>query len=120
MQEAQDYTESLKKPEGQFSLGSPYQKMLENRKRYENGEITQEKYLEETERLWGEANQEYGVFEEGEKANAPFSTPKAVAENKPVERFTRTILETGKLTDEMLEGIEEKVLLGDFDFICLY
>ena len=120
MQEAQDYTESPKKPEGQFSLGSPYQKMLENRKRYENGEITQEKYLEETERLWGEANQEYGVFEEGEKANAPFSTPKAVAENKPVERFTRTILETGKLTDEMLEGIEEKVLLGDFDFICLY
>lgn len=36
--------------------------------------------------------------------------------DKPTERFIKTIIETGTLTDEMLEGMHEKLLLGDFSY----
>jgi hypothetical protein len=84
--------------------------------RHKNSEITNEEYLEETDKLWGKANETYGAFETGENAKAPIATPTAVAEDKPTERFTRNIIETGKLTEEMLQGMEEKVLLGDFSY----
>lgn len=115
-EEGENYSETDEKGEGSFSLGSPAQQMRENRKKYESGEITQEEYKEETDNLWGKANETYGMFETGENANAPIATPKAVADDKPTERFTRTIIETGKLTEEMLEGMEEKVLLGGFSY----
>lgn len=83
-------------------------------KRHKNGEITNEEYLEETDKLWGEALSTYGAIPEGENAKAPIPTPKAVAKDKPTELFTRSLIETGKLTDEMLQGVEEKVLLGGF------
>lgn len=99
-----------------FSIATPAQQQRENLDKYERGEITREEYLEETDRLWGEANETYGVIPEGEKANAPIATPQAVAEDKPTRRFARTIIETGELTDEMLVGMEEEVLLGDFSY----
>ncbi len=114
--ETQDYSDSEENGEGSFSLGSPAQQMRDNLKKYESGEITKEEYLEETDRLWGEANETYGMLPQGENAKAPIATPRAVAEDKPTKRFTRTIIETGTLTDEMLEGMEEKVLLGDFSY----
>ncbi len=115
-EEDDNYSETPQKTEGQFSLGSPAQQMRDNLKKYESGEITREEYLEETDRLWGKANETFGAFETGENAKAPIATPTAVAEDKPTERFTRTIIETGKLTEEMLQGMEEKVLLGDFSY----
>lgn len=102
--------------DSQFSVGSPMQIARENLIKYENGELTREQYLEENERLWGEAIEKYGSIEEGEDADAPIATPKAVGEGKLTERFVRTIIETGKLTDETLENIEEKVLVGDFSY----
>ena len=84
--------------------------------RHKNGEITNEEYLEETDKLWGKANETYGMLPQGENAKAPIATPKAVAEDKPTERFTRTIIETDTLKAEMLQGMEEKVLLGDFAY----
>ncbi len=116
MQETEDYSENLPEGKRSFSLGSPAQQMRDNLKKYESGEITREEYLEETDRLWGKANETFGAFETGENAKAPIATPTAVAEDKPTERFTRTIIETGKLTEEMLQGMEEKVLLGDFSY----
>ncbi len=109
-----NYSDISEETVGSFSLGSPAQQIRDNLKRYESGEITQEEYIEETERLWGEANSTYGIIEQGENAKAPIATPQAIDEKSPTERFTRTIIETGALTSEMLEGIEEKVLLGDF------
>ena len=100
----------------QFSSGSPSQKARENLKKYENGEMTREEYLAATDELFGEANQGFGIIPQGENAQAPIATPKAVAEDKPTERFTRTIIETGKLSEEMLQGMEEKELLGDFAY----
>ena len=102
--------------DGPFSVGSPMQQARENLKKYENGELTREQYLEENEQLWGEAIEKYGSIPEGENADAPIATPKAVDEGKLTERFVRTIIETGRLTDETLENIEEKVLVGDFSY----
>ena len=99
-----------------FSMPSILQQARENLDKYERGEMTREEYLEATDELWGKANENQGVLPQGENAQAPIATPKAIAEDKPTERFTRTIIETGKLTDEMLQGIEEKVLLGDFSY----
>ena len=93
---------------------STLQRNLYNR--HKNGELTNEEYLEETDKLWGKANETYGMLPQGENAKAPIATPKAVAEDKPTERFTRTIVETDTLKAEMLQGMEEKVLLGDFAY----
>lgn len=98
--ENDNYSESPQKTKGQFSLGSPAQQMRDNLKKYESGEITREEYLEKTDELWGEANETYGMIPQGENAKAPIATPQAVDEDKPTERFTRTIIETGKLTDD--------------------
>lgn len=38
--------------------------------RHKNGEITNEEYLEETDELWGKANETYGIIPEGENAKA--------------------------------------------------
>lgn len=84
--------------------------------RHKNGELTNEEYLEETDKLWGKANVEYGSFPQGEKAQLNMPVPMAVAEDKPTERFVRTIIETDSLKGDMLEGIEERVLLGDFSY----
>ena len=91
---------------------------MENLARYKRGEISREEYLQNNDRLWGEANKKYGAIEQGEKSQTPMpiAVPKAVAEDMPTERFARTFVETGKLTDEMLEKFEEKVLLGDFSY----
>ncbi len=70
----------------QFSSGSPSQKARENLKKYENGEMSREEYLAATDELFGEANQGFGIIPQGENAQAPIATPKAVAEDKPTER----------------------------------
>lgn len=111
MPKSENYSE-----DGPFSSGSPMQIARENLKKYENGELSREQYLEENEWLWGEAIEKYGSIPEGENAQAPIQTPKAVDEGKLTERFVRTIIETGRLTDEALENIEEKVLVGDFSY----
>ena len=116
MQESKDYSKTSPKSKGQFSLVSPMQQMRDNLKRYENGEITREEYLEKTDELWGKANETYGMLPQGENAKAPIATPAAIAEDKPTERFTRTIIEKGALTEEMLQGMEERVLLGGFSY----
>ena len=82
--------------------------------RHKNGEITNEEYLKETDKLWEQANEEYGSFPQGENAKLNMPVPMAVAEDKPTKRFIRSIIETDTLTNEMLQGMEEEVLLGGF------
>ena len=101
---------------GQYSSGSPMQKARENLARYENGEISREEYLEGNDKLYGEAIEKYGAFEQGENAKSPISVPQKVADNEPTERFVRTVVETGRLTDDMVESIEAKILTGGFSY----
>ncbi|MBP3599614.1 MAG: hypothetical protein J6J30_00885, partial [Clostridia bacterium] len=100
----------------QYSLDSPMQQARENLARYESGRISREEYLEENDRLWGEANEKYGTIKQGENADAPIATPKAVTDDKNTERFVRTVIETGKLTPEMVESVEADILLGNFSY----
>lgn len=87
--------------------------------RYDRGEISREDFTEQLDTLWGEAVQQYGAFTTGEKAVTPVPVPKAIDENKPVERFIRTVIETGKLTEEMFEGISADILLGNFSYTAV-
>lgn len=80
--------------------------------KYERGEISEEEKQTEVDLLWGEAIERYGTIKEGEKAKNPIVVPKAVDEKKLTKRFTRTFLEAGELTSEMIEDIEEQILLG--------
>ena len=52
------------------------------------------------------------IKEDTDGPDAEPSTPN----DMPTERFIKTIIETGTLTDEMLEGMQEKLLLGDFSY----
>ncbi|MBP3705773.1 MAG: hypothetical protein J6J13_00780 [Clostridia bacterium] len=106
----------IKNKNGQYSSGSPMQKASENLARYENGEISREEYLEENDKLYGEAIEKYGAFEQGENAKSPISVPQKVADNKPTERFVRTVIETGRLTNDMVESIEVEILTGGFSY----
>lgn len=101
---------------GQFSLNSPMQQARENLAKYESGQMSREEYLAENERLWGDANEKYGIMKQGENADAPISTPEAVSDDTENKQFVRTLLETGKLTPEMVENVQAQVLLGDFSY----
>jgi hypothetical protein len=84
--------------------------------RHKNGELTNEEYTEETDRLWENAKEEYGTLPQGEKAKVAANVPAAVSEDKPTERFIRTIIETDTLNGDMLKGMQECTLLGDFSY----
>ena len=90
-----------------------FEELLE---KYENGEITRDEYLEEIDKLWGNANERYGTIPQGEKAVTPIATPKAVADDKPTRQYARTIIETGEITGEMLEHYSADILLGNFSY----
>ncbi|MBR4073728.1 MAG: hypothetical protein IKK24_07275 [Clostridia bacterium] len=94
--ESKNYSE-----DGPFSSGSPMQIARENLKKYENGELTREQYLEENERLWGEAIEKYGSIPEGENAQAPIQTPnnnkKVIPNHKIRNDFLNYILNNNSL-----------------------
>lgn len=84
--------------------------------RHKNGELTNEEYIEEMDRLWENAKEEYGTLPQGEKAKVAANVPAAVSEDKPTERFIRTIIETDTLNGDMLKEMQESTLLGDFSY----
>lgn len=86
------------------------QRLIQQR---DNGELDADAFTEQMNALYAESIERYGVIPEGENAATPISVPQKVAENKVTRQFVRTILETGKLDAEMIEGIEQEVLLGD-------
>jgi hypothetical protein len=93
-----------------YSIPSQANSLLD---RYENGEISREDYQQQLDELWKSANEEYGTIKQGENAKTPLAIPKAVEDGMPTKQFVRTVIETGKLTSEMIEDIEQEVLLGD-------
>ena len=83
---------------------------------YTNGEISQEEFLNQANKLWVESNEKFGSLPQGENAKNSIQVPEAVAKDKPTERFIRTIIETDTLKENALKNISEKVLLGDFSY----
>ncbi|MBQ2135458.1 MAG: hypothetical protein II201_01070, partial [Clostridia bacterium] len=83
---------------------------------YTNGEISQSEFLNKANELWIEANEKFGSLPQGENAKNSIQVPEAVTNDKPTERFIRTIIETDTLKENALKNIGEKVLLGDFSY----
>lgn len=88
----------------------------ELRERYNNGEISREEYREGLNDLWTDAADRFGTFPQGENVVEEIPVPKKVAKAKPTKRFIRTIIESGKLTEDMLEDVSADVLTGDFSY----
>lgn len=81
--------------------------------KYESGEISREEYIEQLDGLWNESHAQFGSIGQGENAKLPLAIPKQVEKTKFTEKFIRTIVETGRLTPEMIEDVEHAILLGD-------
>lgn len=108
-----DMQKSEKNSNIRYSIPTDQASLLD---KYENGEITREEYLEQTNENWGKANETFGIIKQGEKAVMPIAVPKAVETDKNTERFIRTIIETGEVKGELLENISTELLLGNFSY----
>lgn len=60
---------------------------------------------------------EYGAIETGENPARDIAVPKQTSKYKKVRRFTRTVLESGNITDEMVEPIKEQILEEAFSYV---
>lgn len=100
-------------PDIRFSIPDDQSALLD---RYDRGEISRQEYLEESNKNWQRAVEEYGTIPEGEKAVEKIPVPKAVENKRKTGRFVRTITEGGALTERMVEEMGAKILLGDFSY----
>lgn len=97
----------------QFSIPEDQASLLDQ---YDNGEISRQEYLEKSNENWQKAVEEYGTIPEGEKAVEKIPVPKSVDGKEKTRRFSRTVIETGALTDRMVEEMGTALLLGDFSY----
>ncbi len=113
--ESQDYSmqENQNNSDKKFSIPLNQSNLLD---KYESGEITREEYLEQSNENWTDALNEYGSIESGENSTHNIAVPKAVEDGKNTKRFARTIIESGKITADMLEDLGAEILLGNFSY----
>lgn len=114
--ESQDYytqgngNNSYKK---QFSIPEDQASLLD---RYENGEISRQEYLEKSNENWQKAAEKYGTIPEGEKAAEKIPTVSAVEDGKKTRRFVRSVIESGALTQKMIEDLGSEILVGNMSY----
>ncbi len=87
--------------------------MEELMQQYQNGDFGEDIFRARMDEIYNEALNRFGVIPEGENAETPISVPQKISEDKITRRFVRTILETGKLTSDMIADVEGEILLGD-------
>ena len=87
--------------------------MEELMQQYQNGDFGEDIFRARMDEIYNEALNRFGVIPEGEKAETPISVPQKISDDKITRRFVRTILETGKLTADMIADVEGEILLGD-------
>lgn len=102
-----------KNPDIRFSIPD---RQTELREKYDNGEISREEYLEESNKNWEEAVKTYGTIKEGENAKEKIPVPKAVRDDGKTQRFVRTVIESGALPKRMLEDMGSELLTGGFEY----
>ena len=66
-----------------------------------------------------EARDKYGVIPPGERISRDIDVPASVQEGTKVRRFARTVMESGSVTDEMVDGIENEILKGAYSYYPL-
>ena len=84
--------------------------------KYDRGEISREEYLNQSNENWKEAVNNYGTIETGENPVNDIPVPKSVDGKQKTERFSRTVIESGKLTNRMVEDMGADILLGKFAY----
>ncbi len=87
--------------------------MEELMQQYQNGDFGEDIFRARMDEIYNEALNRFGVIPEGENAETPISVPQKISDDKITRRFVRTILETGKLTADMIADVEGEILLGD-------
>lgn len=66
-----------------------------------------------------EARDKYGIIPPGERISRDVDVPASVQEGTKVRRFARTVMESGSVTDEMVDGIENEILKGAYSYYPL-
>lgn len=84
--------------------------------KYDRGEISREEYLNQSNENWKEAVNNYGTIETGENPVNDIPVPKSVDGKQKTQRFARTVIESGKLTNRMVEDMGADILLGKFAY----
>ena len=103
-------------------LASDYDQAIDElNEQLKNKEITQEEYSEKVKELFKEASRKYGAFEQGESVtgneNFENPVPRRVSDDAYIQRFTRTVLEKGEITDEMIANEKSAILSGARSYV---
>lgn len=69
-----------------------------------------------TEKALQVARDDFGIIEPGERRAREVNVPRSVEEGTKVRRFARTVMESGSVTDEMVDGIEKEILNGGMSY----
>lgn len=93
-----------------FSIPDRAKKLQQD---FADGKITHAELVQEEARLMDEARENYGTIEEGENAVNKTRIPSAVEDSKRINRFVRTITETGSVDARTANALGEKLLLGE-------
>ena len=101
------------KSTAKFSIPFNQSELLD---KYDRGEISREEYLNQSNENWKEAVNNYGTIETGENPVNDIPVPKSVDGKQKTRRFSRTVIESGKLTNRMVEDMGADILLGKFAY----
>ena len=93
-----------------FSIPNRAKKLQQD---FADGKITHAELVQEEAKLMDEARENYGTIEEGENAVNKTTIPSAVEDSKRINRFVRTITETGSVDARTANALGEKLLLGE-------
>lgn len=105
-EKAEDSTMKFSIPEDQSALLD----------RYDRGEISRQEYLEESNKNWQRAVEEYGTIPEGEAPYDNIPVPTAVEDGRETKRFVRTVIEGGALPKRMIEDLGSEILAGNMSY----
>ncbi|MBR4072838.1 MAG: hypothetical protein IKK24_02740, partial [Clostridia bacterium] len=109
-------TDATDKPEI-LDYTARHQELFEE---FQNGEITAEEYKEMVDVLFKSAGEEKGTIPKGEtvtgKENFDNPVPLSVNDEGNTQRYVRTVLEGGQLTEEMVHSVKQQILSGEFAY----
>ena len=86
---------------------------------FQNGEISQDEYMQRMSELYQRSIEENGQIKPGEKVSAEnkdFPVPKSVKDGTKVRQHTRRILESGRATEEQESFFKEIILAGKLSY----
>ena len=106
-------SENVNSNKNKFSISEDQASLLD---RYDRGEISRQEYLEESNKNWQRAVEEYGTIPEGEAPYDNIPVPTAVEDGRETKRFVRTVIEGGVLPKRMIEDLGSEILAGNMSY----